>query len=96
LVLWKPRILWLHLPAVFWAVWIEFSGNLCPLTPLENWLRIRAGRGGYRGDFVEHYLMPVLYPAELTRDIQILLGIMVILMNFTLYGYIIYRSWRRQ
>jgi hypothetical protein len=94
LVIWWRWIFWLHLPAIFWAVWMEFSGKICPLTPLENWLRIRAGQGGYRGDFVEHYLMPVLYPAGLTHNIQILLGLLVIIINAALYGYIIFQSRR--
>ena len=67
------------------------TGGICPLTPLENWLRIRAGQGGYRGDFVEYYLMPVLYPLGLTRNIQILLGVLVILANVAIYGYVIFR-----
>jgi len=96
LVVWRRRMLWLHLPAVFWAIWIEFSGKLCPLTPLENWLRIRAGQGGYRGSFVEHYLMPVLYPVGLTRNIQILMGLLVIIINTALYGYIIFQFRRKK
>ena len=96
LAIWWRRMLWLHLPAVFWAIWIEFSGKLCPLTPLENWLRIRAGQGEYRGGFVEHYLMPVLYPAGLTRNIQILMGLLVIIINLALYGPIIFQLWRKK
>jgi len=91
LIIWRPWILWLHLPAIFWAIWIEMTGGICPLTPFENWLRIRAGQGGYRGDFVEYYLMPVLYPVGLTRNIQILLGVLVILVNVAIYGYVIFR-----
>ena len=91
LVIWRRWVLWLHLPAVFWAIWIEMTGGICPLTPFENWLRIRAGQGGYRGDFVEHYLMPVLYPVGLTRNMQILLGGLVILVNSVIYGYVIFR-----
>ena len=91
LVIWWRWIFWLHLPAVFWAIWIEMTGVICPLTPFENWLRIRAGQGGYRGDFVEHYLMPVLYPVGLTRNMQILLGVLVILVNAVIYGYVIFR-----
>jgi hypothetical protein len=96
LVVWWRRMLWLHLPAVFWAIWLEISGGICPLTPLENWLRIRAGQGGYRGDFVEHYLMPVLYPVGLTRNIQILIGLLVIIINTALYGYIIFQFRRKK
>ncbi len=96
LVIWWRRMVGLHLPAVFWAIWIEFSGKLCPLTPLENWLRIRAGQGGYRGSFVEHYLMTVLYPVGLTRNIQILIGLLVIITNVALYGYIIFQFRRKK
>jgi hypothetical protein len=90
------RVLWLHLPAVFWAIWMELTGGICPLTPLENWLRNRAGQGGYQGDFVEHYLMPVLYPIGLTRSLQIVLGLLVIMINASLYGYIFWQFRRRK
>ena len=96
LVIWRHRVVWLHLPAVFWAVWIEWSGGTCPLTPLEIWLRKRAGQGGYRGDFVEHYLMPLLYPVDLTRNIQVLFGFIVLIVNFALYGYIVYQIRRKR
>ena len=96
LVIWRHRVVWLHLPAVVWAVWIELSGGTCPLTPLEVWLRNRAGQGGYRGDFVEHYLMPLLYPVDLTRNIQILLGFLVIFINIALYGNIVYKIRRKR
>ncbi len=96
LVIWWRRMLWLHLPAVFWTIWIELTGGICPLTPLENWLRIRAGQGGYRGGFVGHYLMSVLYPVGLTRNIQILLGLMVIIINAAFYGHIIFQLWRKK
>jgi hypothetical protein len=87
-------ILGLHIPAVLWAVWIEISGRICPLTPLENWLQLKAGRVGYRGDFVENYILPVLYPATLTRTIQILLGTVVILINAIIYGYVFLKKLR--
>jgi len=92
LVVWWRWVLWLHLPAVFWAVWIEMTGKTCPLTPLENWLRNQAGQGGYRGDFVENYLMSVLYPVGLTRNWQIMLALFVIIINSALYGYILFRD----
>jgi len=91
LILWRRWILWIHLPSVFWAIWIELSAGICPLTPLENWLRTLAGQGGYRGAFVAHYLVPVLYPAGLTRNIQFLLGLSVIIINTFIYGYVIFR-----
>ena len=96
MIIWRRWVVWLHLPVVIWAIWIELTGGICPLTPLENWLRRRAGQGGYPGDFVEHYLLPVLYPVGLTRDIQILLGLVVISINATLYGYIFFHHRRRK
>lgn len=67
-------IAWLHLPAAVWGTVVEFTGWICPLTPLENWLRAQAGQTGYRSDFVAYYLLPVLYPDALTRDVQLMLG----------------------
>lgn len=69
-VAWRPCIAWLHLPAAAWGAWIEFSGAICPLTPLENHLRRMAGASGYAGGFVERYLIPVIYPAGLTAQAQ--------------------------
>ena len=89
LIRWR-KIIWLHLPAAAWAVWIEFSGRICPLTPLENWLRLKGGEYGYSGDFVEHYLLPLLYPSSLTREIQIILGAIVAGMNMAIYGYVFF------
>jgi hypothetical protein len=84
------KIMWLHLPAALWAAGVEFSGRICPLTPLENWLRIRAGGPSYAGGFVGHYLLPLLYPAGLTRDVQIILGAIVVGINIGIYGYVIF------
>lgn len=86
LVLRWPRIRWLHLPACLWGAAIEFGGWICPLTPLENRLRGLAGESGYRGGFIEHYILPVVYPADLTRGIQIALGTAVVLINLGLYA----------
>jgi hypothetical protein len=88
LVIWWRKVLYLHLPAAVWAAWIEFSGRICPLTPLENWLRLRGGGGDYHGDFVGHYLLPVLYPSGLTRNVQFVLGGIVVGLNMIIYGYI--------
>lgn len=96
LILWRPRVVWLHLPAVSWAIWIELTGGICPLTPLENWLWHRAGQGGYRGDFVEHYVMFLLYPDGLTRNIQILLALVVSFINLGFYGYLVFKIRRRK
>jgi len=91
LIFWWRWVLWLHLPAFLWAAWIEMSGGICPLTPLENWLRLKTGRGGYQGDFVENYILPVLYPVGLTRNMQILLGTLVIFVNVAIYGYLLFQ-----
>ena len=76
---------WIHIPAVFWAALIEFSGWICPLTPLENHLRTRGGSSGYATGFVEHYVIPLLYPSQLTRKIQIFLGLLVVAVNLAIY-----------
>ena len=91
LVLRRRRIAWLHVPAFVWAAAIEFGGWVCPLTPLENRLREQSGAGGYAGGFVERYLIPVLYPEELTREIQIALGLAVLLINLSIYGFLLRR-----
>ncbi len=88
LIFWWRRILWLHAPAVFWSGWIELSGRICPLTPLENWLRIKGGQGSYPGDFVGRYVLSLLYPSDLTREHQLILGMLVIFINVALYGYV--------
>ena len=85
LVLWKSYMAWYHIPAVFWAASIEFLGWICPLTPLENMLRARGGDTGYATGFVEHYIMPILYPAALTRKMQIGLGMIVLGVNIAVY-----------
>jgi len=82
-----PRLMWVHLPAVCWAVLIELSGRLiCPLTPLELALRHAAGVAGYEGGFIEHYILPLVYPPGLTRGIQILLGVLVLAINAIAYA----------
>jgi hypothetical protein len=85
LVLKWPKVVWLHIPAAIWGVAIEFGGWICPLTPLENRLREQAGRAPYTGDFVAHYLMPVIYPEGLTREAQITIGLAVLLFNVAVY-----------
>lgn len=86
LVLWRPRIAWLHLPAVAWAAYVEFSATICPLTPLENALRRSAGEAGYSGGFIDHYLTALIYPDGLTRRAQIGVGIFVALLNIAVYA----------
>ena len=89
-------IAWLHLPAAVWGAVVEFSGWICPLTPLENWLREHAGETGYSSDFVAYYLLPVLYPSSLTHDIQVILGTAVLLINISIYGWLWRRSHRHR
>lgn len=84
----------LHVPAVIWGVLIEYQGWLCPLTPLEQRLRQAAGQQGYSGGFIEHYLLPVLYPAGLDRHIQLVLGSLVIVINLVIYAWLIRRLLR--
>lgn len=93
LALRKPRVAWLHVPAALWGAWIEFAGRICPLTPLENWLRQRAGDAPYETSFVEQYLLPVLYPAALTRELQLALGALVLVVNAAPYA-ILASRWR--
>lgn len=85
-------VIWLHLPAATWGALIEFAGWTCPLTPLEKWLRREGSLGGYEGGFVEHYILPVLYPQTLTRNIQLVLGIIVVLLNLFVYWRVFRRS----
>ncbi len=88
LVLRWPRVAYLHIPAAIWGAAIEFLGWICPLTPLEHWLRRRSGAAGYSGGFIEHYILPLLYPSALTREIQLILGFLVIAVNLGIYGYV--------
>ena len=88
------RCVWLHLPAAGWAALIEFQGWICPLTHLENRWRRAAGERGYEGGFVEHYLMPVLYPDGLTRNMQIVLGLSTIAINVAIYVWVFVRRRR--
>ena len=87
LVLKYPRCAFLHLPAFIWAVLISLVGAVCPLTPLENWLRERGGLLGYDTSFIEHYILPIIYPGELTRGKQIFLGLLVLVINLGIYGF---------
>ena len=94
LVLRWPRVAWVHLPAAVWGAWVELAGWICPLTPMENWLRRRGGQTGYTATFVDQYLVPILYPAALSRDIQWLLGAFVLAVNVCVYV-VVFRRVRR-
>jgi hypothetical protein len=91
LVLRWPRLAWVHLPVVAWGAGIEFTGGICPLTPLENRLRALAHEQGYAGGFVEHYVFGLLYPDGLTRDVQVALGLGVVVLNGAIYAW----AWQR-
>ncbi len=80
-----------HIPAVLWAAWVEYQGWVCPLTPLENWFRQKAGLWEYEKSFIDYYLVPVLYPASLNREWQVVLGTIVILVNVTIYSWVWHR-----
>jgi len=87
-----PRVAWVHVPAALWAAWVELSGTVCPLTPWENAMRRAGGGSGFSGGFIEHYLVPVVYPAALTREIQILLGAGLLVLNLGIYALL----WRQR
>lgn len=91
---WK-RVIWIHLTTVGWAALIEFANWRCPLTPLENEFRRLAGAGGYGGGFVEHYLLPLIYPPGLTRGVQITLGLSVLIANLGIYAWVLHRMRHR-
>ncbi|BCL74494.1 hypothetical protein JHS3_02300 [Jeongeupia sp. HS-3] len=85
---WVPIV---HLPAVLWACYVELAGRICPLTPLENGFRVRAGEAGYTESFISHYVLPIIYPAGLNRDLQWLLAGVVMLVNLAIYAWLFHR-----
>lgn len=89
-----PRATLAHLPALAWGLWIELSGSLCPLTPLENELRLRGGEAGYPGGFLAHYLHGILYPDDLTRPGQWRLAALLLGINALAYAARLRRSGR--
>lgn len=90
-----PQVAWVHLAAVAWGAWVEFSGWICPLTPLENWFRQQSGGPVYTASFIEHYLVPILYPSSLSREIQWVLGGAALLINAAVYFLVFRRRARR-
>jgi len=89
---WK-RAPWIHIPCFMWGSWIELTGGICPLTPMENYLRRAAGSGEYMGGFIEHYLLAVIYPTGLNREIQLTLAVGLIVLNVAIYAVVL--QWRR-
>jgi hypothetical protein len=85
-------VAWVHLPVVLWGALVELMSWVCPLTPLENWLRRAGGGQGYSGGYIEHYLIPIIYPEGLTHEIQIMLGAFVIIVNLIIYT-VVYRRY---
>jgi hypothetical protein len=90
-----PKAIWLHLPAAIWGTFVEFSGWVCPLTPLEIRLREQGGASGYADDFIGHYLQALLYPESLSRNTQFIFGTVALLVNGAIY-FRLWRSGRRQ
>lgn len=88
------RAAWLHVPAALWGAAIEFRHGVCPLTPLEQRLRIAAGDAGYSGSFIEHYLLPLIYPSALDASLQYALGALVVAVNLAVYAWVIVRRRR--
>jgi len=91
LVLWWPRLTWLHLPAAAWGAAVEYGGWICPLTPLEHWLRSEEPAPGPASDFTGNYVLPLLYPTWLTHDVQVVLGTVVVIVNLVVYGWLLRR-----
>lgn len=95
LVLRWPRLIWLHLPAVIWGILVEMRGWICPLTPWENHFRELAGQAAYEGGFIAEYLLPLIYPHDLTRETQLVLGGIVFTVNLLVY-LLIWQRWKKQ
>ena len=89
-----PKLAWIHLPAVIWAALVELNGWICPLTPLEVTLRQASGDAGYAGDFLEHYIVALLYPEGLTRAMQLGFGVAVVAINVAFYALVARRAMR--
>jgi hypothetical protein len=83
---------WIHIPAASWGAFVELTGRICPLTTMENFLRVHAGQEGYANSFVEQYIFPVIYPAGLTRQVQLLLAGLVVAVNVIIYAMILLRK----
>lgn len=91
IILWKRWVVWIHLPVLLWASVVNLAGWTCPLTPLENALRALAGQVGYEGGFVEHYVVPLVYPDVMFRDLEMVSGLAVLACNVLTYAFVIHR-----
>ena len=89
-----PKIIYMHLPALLWGIYIEFTNSVCPLTYLENWFLYKGELSTYSNDFINNYLFPIIYPESLTAEIQIYLGMLLIIINILIYG-LIYKNFKR-
>jgi len=92
-VLRDPKLAWIHVPAACWGIFVELTGRICPLTTLENVMLKQAGLSGYSESFVQHYVVPIIYPTGLTPQIQYALAVIVALINGAAYSWILYRWW---
>jgi hypothetical protein len=90
IVVLRHWVLIVHLPVAAWGFFIELTGRICPLTYLENYLRLKAGQSGYTESFIEHYLLAIIYPAGLTSGIQFVLAAVVVVINAAIYGWLFY------
>ena len=88
-------LMFLHIPAATWGVLVVINGWICPLTPWENRLRNLAGQEGYSVGFIEHYIIPLIYPPGLSREMQITMGLLVLVFNLCIYCFIVYRLMRK-
>ena len=84
----EKKIVFIHIPAIIWGSYIELTHSICPLTYLENWLLQKANLTTYSEGFIQYYLVPIVYPTNLTKDIQIYLGISLIVINIVIYAFI--------
>jgi hypothetical protein len=90
------RCAWIHLPVVIYGALLEFFGWICPLTPLEKWLRLKGGGAAYETGFIDHYIVPIIYPSNLTRQLQITLGLFVLALNLGIYLAVIWFRVRKK
>ena len=89
-VLYKRRVIWLHVPVVLWSSLVNLAGWTCPLTPLENFFHAAAGQAGYEGGFLEHYIEPLVYPSGMPRNFQLIAGVSILVWNLVVYVFLIY------